>query len=130
MLARVAGQNSENLKGRVAPIDIRTENAVETDYGSGTIYYMFNPFGRATLAAVIERIQQTLVEKPRGIWIVYHNPQHLDVLRAARVFNVEVRTEKRFPWRPQKVAFARNDSQGRECENTRGPGARRCRRVV
>jgi len=72
---------------------------------------MFNPFGPATLAAVLKRIRESLVKQPRKICVVYYNPLHLDVLRAELGLSVEVRTEKHFPWRPQKVAFACNDSQ-------------------
>ncbi len=110
-LAQVAKRNADSLKGRVAPIEIRTENAAETDYSSGTIYFMFNPFGAATLTAVLQRIRESLVQQPRKICVVYYNPLHLDVLRAELGLRVEVRTEKHFPWRPQKVAFAWSDAQ-------------------
>ncbi|MFZ2639456.1 MAG: class I SAM-dependent methyltransferase [Verrucomicrobiia bacterium] len=110
-LAQVAERNAASLKGRVASIEIRTENAAETDYSSGTIYFMFNPFGAATLDAVLKQIRESLVKQPRKICVVYYNPLYLDVLRAELGLRVEVRTEKHFPWRPQKVAFAWNDSQ-------------------
>ncbi|MBI5819527.1 MAG: class I SAM-dependent methyltransferase [Verrucomicrobia bacterium] len=110
-LAQVAERNAASLKGRVASIEIRTENAAETDYSLGTIYFMFNPFGAATLAAVLKQIRESLAKQPRKICVVYYNPLHLDVLRAELGLRVEVRTEKHFPWRPQKVAFAWNDSQ-------------------
>lgn len=109
-LAQVAEQNAGSLKGRVAPIEVRTENAAETDYSSGTIYFMFNPFGPATLTAVLGRIREALVKHPRKITVVYYNPLHLDVLRKELGLSVEVRTEKHFPWRPQKVAYASNGS--------------------
>lgn len=110
-LAQVAKRNADSLKGRVAPIEIRTENAAETDYSSGTIYFMFNPFGAATLTAVLQRIRESLVQQPRKICVVYYNPLHLDVLREGLGLAVEVRTEKHFPWRPQKVAFAWSNPQ-------------------
>ena len=109
-LSQVAERNAAGLKGRVAPIEVRTENAAETDYSEGTIYFMFNPFGPATLSAVLGRIRETLVKNPRKITVVYYNPLHLEVLRKELGLNIEVRTEKHFPWRPQKVAYATNGS--------------------
>lgn len=111
VLGQVAQQNAASLRGRVAPIEVRVENAAETDYGSGTIYFMFNPFGPATLTAVLRKIQESLIKQPRKICVVYYNPLHLELLRTELGLSVEVRTEKHFPWRPQKVAFATNDSQ-------------------
>lgn len=115
-LAQVAEQNAASLKGRVAPIEIRTENAAETDYSSGTIYFMFNPFGPATLTAVLARIQESLVKRPRKICVVYYNPLHLEVVQSVLGLKAVVRTESHFPWRPQKLAFVANHplGEGRE----------------
>jgi SAM-dependent methyltransferase len=109
-LGQVAEQNAASLRGHVAPIDIRVENAVDTDYCSGTIYFLFNPFGAATLSAVLVKIKASLDKRPRKICVVYYNPLHLDLLRTVLGLEVSLRTEGHFPWRPQKVAIAYNHS--------------------
>ncbi|MCX6906469.1 MAG: class I SAM-dependent methyltransferase [Verrucomicrobia bacterium] len=115
-LAQVAERNAAGLRGRVAPIEVRTENAAETDYGSGTIYFMFNPFGPATLTAVLTRIQESLVKRPRKICVVYYNPLHREVVQSVLGLKATVRTEGHFPWRPQKVAFVANYPLGESRE--------------
>ena len=111
-LGEVARRNAAALRGRLAPIEIRVQNATEADYDSGTVFFLFNPFGAATLAAVLARIQESLVKLPRRICIVYYNPLHLDLLHAMVGLEVSSRTESHFPWRPQKVAIASNHPQG------------------
>ena len=110
-LGQVAEQNAASVRGRVAPIEIRVENAADTDYGSGTIYFLFNPFGAATLSAVLAKINESLDKRPRKICVVYYNPLHLDLLRTVLGLKVSLRTEGHFPWRPQKVAIAYNHEQ-------------------
>lgn len=111
-LAQVAEQNAASLRGSVAPIEVRVQNAGDTDYGSGTIYFLFNPFGAATLTAVLAKIKESLDKQPRKICVVYYNPLHQDLLRTVLGLSVSLRTEKHFPWRPKKVAIAYNYSQG------------------
>jgi len=115
-LGQIALQNVATLRGRVAPIEVRVENASETDYSSGTIFFMFNPFGPATLTAVLTRIQESLVKRPRRICVVYYNPLHLDVLKTVLGLEASVRTESHFPWRPQKVAIVYNRPLGENRE--------------
>ena len=38
------------------------------------LIYLFNPFPEAGLRRVIERLEQTLREKPRPAYVLYHNP--------------------------------------------------------
>jgi SAM-dependent methyltransferase len=107
-LARVAMQNADKLRDRIAPIEIRVQNAIDSDYSSGTIYFLFNPFGAATLSDVLTKIQESLDKQPRKICIIYYNPLHLNLLQTVLGLQILQRTEKQFPWRPQEVAIAFN----------------------
>jgi len=107
-LARIAVQNADTLRGRIAPIEVRVENATDSDYDTGTIYFLFNPFGSATLSAVLKNIQASLDKQPRKICVVYYNPLHLSLLQTILGLKTWLRTEKHLPWRPQKVAIACN----------------------
>jgi SAM-dependent methyltransferase len=112
-LARFAVQNADTLRGRIAPIEVRVQNAIDSDYDSGTIYFLFNPFGAATLSAVLAKIQASLDKQPRKICVIYYNPLHLNLLQTVLGMRVLLRNEKHFPWRPQGVAIAFKVS--REC---------------
>jgi SAM-dependent methyltransferase len=79
-LAEKARQNLQGLRGRVAPFEIRNEDASEADYRDGTIYFLFNPFGRATLEAVLVQIRRSILAQPRKIRVLYVNPVYEDVL--------------------------------------------------
>ncbi len=81
-LAAAAKRNAVTLRGRRAPIDVRVGDAADADYTEGTIFWMFNPFGKATLQCVMERIERSLRESPRHIQIAYLRPEHEDVLDA------------------------------------------------
>jgi 16S rRNA G966 N2-methylase RsmD len=45
-----------------------------------TVFYLYNPFGKEVLEAVMANIEQSLVDHPRRIFVVYHHPEHAAVL--------------------------------------------------
>jgi SAM-dependent methyltransferase len=71
---RIAKRNAARLRGRKAPIDIVCQDAAQADLSEGTVFYLYNPFGRDTLAAVLANIGDSLKRKPRRIKIAYTNP--------------------------------------------------------
>ena len=73
-LCAAARRNAERARGKKSPIRIINASAQEFDYGAGTLYYLFHPFGAATLSQVLDRIEQSLQLYPRQIRIVYLNP--------------------------------------------------------
>ena len=95
-LARAARANAARLRGRKAPIEVWVGDAVEADYSEGTIFWLLNPFGAQTLAAVLERIERTLEAAPRRIQIIYVNPMHEGVLRSAGWLNCTGRCSSRW----------------------------------
>jgi hypothetical protein len=38
------------------------------------VLYLFNPLPVRALSAVLERLEKSLAEAPRPVWVVYHNP--------------------------------------------------------
>jgi hypothetical protein len=49
------------------------------------VLYLFNPLLEAGLRRVLRRLEQSLEQSPRPVWIVYHNPAMDGVLAASRV---------------------------------------------
>jgi precorrin-6B methylase 2 len=83
-LAARARQNVASMRGRKSPVDVHALDATFADYSDGTAFYIFNSFGPTTLAAVLDRIRDTLRQNPRLIRVLYVNPIHEDVLESAR----------------------------------------------
>ncbi len=82
-LCEDARANAGRLRGRKAPITIRCEDAAKADISDGTVYFMFNPFGPATMQDVLENMRQSLVTRPRQITIIYYNAAHANILRSS-----------------------------------------------
>lgn len=80
-LASIAKRNARSLHGRRVPIEIRVGDAVDADYSSGTIFWLYNPFGELTMRAVLSRIGASLSTSPRRIKIIYVNPVCEEVFR-------------------------------------------------
>ena len=82
-LARRARENVARVRGRRASVEVVVIDAAVADYTDGTVFYMFNPFGAATMAEVLNRIHVSLLQHPRCIRIVYATPAHADILDKA-----------------------------------------------
>jgi SAM-dependent methyltransferase len=72
-LCEIARKNAAQLRGRKAPIEIQCGDAASADLSVGTIYYMYNPFGPATMRDVLASMRGTLFRDPRKITIAYYN---------------------------------------------------------
>ena len=81
-LCKAARRNVERLRRRKAPVEIRCEDAAQTELSDGTIYFMFNPFGETTMRAFLSNIERSLNVHPRRIRVVYYNPVFEEVLRS------------------------------------------------
>jgi SAM-dependent methyltransferase len=80
VLVSAARKNAERLRRRRAPIEVRCQDAATADYSEGTIYFLYSPFGPATMRDVLNGIQKSLVVQPRKITIIYYNAMFGDVL--------------------------------------------------
>jgi SAM-dependent methyltransferase len=72
-LCAAARENARRVRGRRAPIRVHHGLANEFDYSSATVLFLFNPFGAATLAPLVERMRDNASQNLR---IAYANPIH------------------------------------------------------
>ncbi len=72
-LCSFARQNAASLRGRMSPIGILCADAASADISGGTVYFMYNPFGEATMRDVLINMEKSLRHKPRRIRVVYYN---------------------------------------------------------
>jgi|GEM_PF-2388881 len=82
-LCESARANAHLLNGRKSTINILCEDAAKADMSDGTVYFLFNPFGPATMKDVLANIEQSLITNPRNITLIYYNAAHADVLRSS-----------------------------------------------
>jgi len=73
-LAQLARENMKKARLRT-PVTIIEADASQVDLSEGTVYYLFNPFGRETLLRFLGNIERSLQINPRVIRIVYLNPK-------------------------------------------------------
>jgi precorrin-6B methylase 2 len=75
-----ARRNAHRMHGRRTPVSIVCSKAEEFDFTRDNVFYLFNPFGPATLKQVLDRIQNGIKTQPREVTITYVNPVHENVL--------------------------------------------------
>ena len=76
-LAAVAEANAAVLRPRMRArrLEVITADAREFRFGSDiTIAFLFNPFGRTVMAAVLENLAESLAEHPRPFRVLYSEP--------------------------------------------------------
>jgi cyclopropane fatty-acyl-phospholipid synthase-like methyltransferase len=78
-----AVRNAETMKKRLAPISIDQKKAQDFEYTTGTVFYMFNPFGPETLGQILQKMKEGLALVSRRIRIVYSTPAEEDQLRGS-----------------------------------------------
>jgi SAM-dependent methyltransferase len=72
--ANIRSYRSESQKS--FSIESRCQDARAFDFPAGPlVLYLFNPLPEASLAELLGRIQRDLVEHPREVWVLYHNPE-------------------------------------------------------
>ena len=80
---RLAADNARRFATRVpGSIEILHQDAAAYCFSDETIVYLFNPFGRATLGAVLQNLRTSLLARPRRVRIGYYHPLHADLLDA------------------------------------------------
>lgn len=82
-LVNQAERSRRNSRLADRRVDFVCQSAEHYDIGDMTVLFMFNPFGPQTMQAVVDRIGAELARRPRRLRIVYENPVHDQVLRAA-----------------------------------------------
>ena len=78
-LHRVAEENItkyQNPAQRCRKIESVCADAREYDLPSEPlVLYLFNPLPEPALVEVLQRLEKSMAESPRPLWIAYHNPQ-------------------------------------------------------
>ena len=100
-LAVIATRNAERVHARKANIEVRIADATCEDYSEGTIFWLFNPFGKAAINAMLDRIEESLKTCPRKIRIAYINPVHEDAFQSRPWLTG---FERKSPWYSRKEA--------------------------
>ena len=83
-LVTIARRNAEHLRGKLSPIRLVRQKAQEAEYDSGTVFYLFHPFGPKTLDEVLHRIRQSINPEKPAVRIAYVNPVHNEVFQDHR----------------------------------------------
>ena len=78
-LLRQSEINANQMAGRLAPIEIKLQDACEFDFTNVTILLMFNPFGPEVMKLVLKRLNDSIRQSPRPFKIVYINPRCLNL---------------------------------------------------
>ncbi len=81
--AATARSNAARLRRRRAAIEIVEGDAADYPFRDETIVYLFNPFGPATLRAVLVNLRASIARNPRRVRICYYHPKHRDAIEAA-----------------------------------------------
>lgn len=79
-LCETARANARRMRGRNTPIDVICGDATHMDYADGTVFVFYNPFGEATMSAVMNNLRESFHRHPRNIRIGYYMPVCENVL--------------------------------------------------
>jgi len=106
-LAEIARRNAAVIAGRYpdrTPIEIQVGDATSVSPpAERVVYFMYHPFGRALVSALVDNIERQLGNGLRQAFFVYYNPVHGDVLdRSPRFSRWLART---VPYAPDELGF-------------------------
>jgi hypothetical protein len=97
-LHRVAEQNIAKYRNpaqRCLQIELVCADAREYDLPrESLVLYLFNPLPEPALVEVLQRLEKSIAENPRPLWIAYHNPQLERVLSGNSKLTMVSRTEQ------------------------------------
>jgi hypothetical protein len=65
--------------GTITPTEVIEASCTDADISKGTVYYLFNSFGKDTLLSVLRGIASSLSSNPRKISILCFNPKCVDI---------------------------------------------------
>jgi cyclopropane fatty-acyl-phospholipid synthase-like methyltransferase len=82
-IAWAARTNAARLISRRAEIEVRQGDAADAEYDGGTVFWLGNPFGPKTLAAVLDKIRLSVRAQPRAVRFCYINPESEEAFAAA-----------------------------------------------
>jgi len=106
-LAEIAVANTRRIVARYpsrTPIEVRIGDATTVDApGPFVVYYMYHPFNRALVSAMIANVEQQLASRLQHAFFVYYNPVHGDVLDQSTHFSRWY--ARTLPYAPEELGF-------------------------
>jgi cyclopropane fatty-acyl-phospholipid synthase-like methyltransferase len=90
-LCEIARENVNVFLGRTQ-ITAQTE-VIESDVATFPIdcdynvFFMYNPFERVVLARFLSNLHSSLLQSPRKIWLIYHNPVDDEIIDGSKLFS-------------------------------------------
>jgi SAM-dependent methyltransferase len=104
---RVAEANRARYRGRREAIGMRLGDARDLPVPAGPlVVFVYNPFPRDVLVAVLENVRASLATDPRPAWLIYEAPIDRDVLDADPLFELIAERTERAGASPRRPRFA------------------------
>lgn len=85
-----AEKNLRTIKAPHAPIEFICADAASFHVSDGTVYYLYNPFGYETTAAVMENVKASLAACPRRVRIISKGPSQRDLIDRQQWLEFEI----------------------------------------
>jgi cyclopropane fatty-acyl-phospholipid synthase-like methyltransferase len=91
-----AQANLRRARRMRAPVEVFHSDAAAFDFAACNVFFMFNPFGPATLAQMLASIQRSVEAHPRAIRIAYFHAQPAcnALLETSEWLELDWRTER------------------------------------
>lgn len=96
-LHEAAERNLRRLRGARTPVQLQRRDAAACDFADATAICLCNPFGRETMASVLQRLHESLRLYRRRVRLAYVNPVCTHQL-AAQPWLELVETWEMAPW--------------------------------
>jgi precorrin-6B methylase 2 len=115
-LAETARENAR-CADAATPVEIVEGDAATCDLSEGTVFYMFNPFGAATMQLMLRNLELSLLSNPRTIRIVYMCTPHdslIDALDWLEADDTVKRTHLFKIWRSRNPRLSPGCAEGGE----------------
>jgi len=75
--------------GRDFDAEVVCADVMEFEYTADhNVFYLFNPFDGTMLDRVIQRIDSSVAESPRQVWLIYHHPDWRHVIDDREQFSL------------------------------------------
>jgi len=89
-LCAIASENCRTFRSRTQAckaIAVTSGDAADLVFPlEPLVIYLFHSFDDIVLRRVVAHLVESLVVRPRDVWLIYHNPVHRDVIEASGAF--------------------------------------------
>lgn len=81
-LCQIAEQQMQKTARRIRDIQytVQCQNVIDYEIQPDeSVFFLFNPFGEETISTFLEKINLSIEEHPRTIYVLYASPRYIDV---------------------------------------------------